>query len=197
MNLRKKMMGLGIAALVAGTLGAQDTQRWSVGLGYLLPLDSTKDITNATGLDSKPSLNVDFGFATKLAATDVPVRISLGLNNLPGKENVAGEKRSLMGIYLGADLFFSTGIDKLHLVTGVSINKWRMKYDAGSVSESESVDGLKFGGRIGLDYQVNPRLSLNVSLNAVELGLVRTGMTPSNRDGWNPSWIQVGGRFHF
>lgn len=190
MNLKNALMGLGLAATMAGTLGAQDLKHWSVGMGYLRPLDSTRTWNNSHGLGA--NLNVDFGYTTMLASTDVPVRISLGFNNLPGDETSTDEKLSFRGMYLGADLYIKTGVENLSLVTGLSLNKWRASYDAPGISESESVKGVKFGGRLGVDYQLTPRFSLNVFLTAVELGTDSTAT-----QGVNPSWIQVGGRFHF
>lgn len=195
MNLKNKLMGLGLAALVAGSLGAQDVNRWSVGMGYLIPLDSTKTITDPDGMTE--SLNLDFGYTAMLASTDVPVRISLGINNLPGSTTETLEKRSLFGMYLGADIYIKTGIENLSLVTGINLNKWRLKYKAPGIDEDESVEGVKFGGRLGLDYRINARFSVNLSVNATELGVDRVGMAEFGNQGWNPSWVQVGGRFHF
>ena len=129
------------------------------------------------------------------------------------------EKNSLVGYQLGADIFTNTGIEGLRIQTGITFNKWQFKrkatfadatpyvtgYTAGGApivgsmaagtvhyDESGSVDGIEFGGRIGLDYRMNDSWSANLTFQIVELGKDYYGSR-----GLNPAWLQVGARFHF
>jgi len=190
MNLKTKMMGLGLAALAASSLGAQDAKTWSVGLNYALATDALKGVTNASGAFG--GVTADFGWNGKLASSDVPIRISLGVNNLPGKADADGLKISLLGYYLGGEIFINTGVKNLRLTTGLTLNKWKAKAQAPGFSETENVKGVKFGARMGLDYQFTPNWSANVTYAVSELGL-NADMT----QGLNPAWVMLGAKYHF
>jgi hypothetical protein len=235
MNLKNRMMGLGVAMLaVAGSLGAQDVQRWDVGAGLVLGTDNLKEITNKSGFSGGA---VDVGFNGLLAGTTIPFRISLGGNFFPGQEVVRHDpyedgrytqplhqvdqnvKGSLSGYQLAGDLFINTGYQGLRIVSGLSVNKWKLKRSAtfaqaadtwsvvagawhqnvgaiaaGTVNydESISVKGYKLGGRFGLEYTVNKNWSVNALLQYTELG-----MDHYETKGINPSWLQFGAKYHF
>ncbi len=191
MNLKTKMMGLGLAALVASTLSAQDAKRWSVGLNYVVATDALKSVTNTSGAFG--GMTADFGWTGKLASSDVPIRLSLGVNYLPGEANTPEEvKVSLVGYYLASDIYINTGVKDLRLTTGLSLNKWRGKAEVLGFSESESVKGVKFGARLGLDYQISENWSANLTYAVSELGL-----NADSTKGLNPAWVMLGAKFHF
>jgi hypothetical protein len=123
--------------------------------------------------------------------TTVPLRLSLGINDFPGKDN-AGVKQSLMGIQAAGDIFIETGVQHLSILTGVSINKWNEKISPEPAGYSASVKGIKFGARFGFEYQVNQNWSVNTMLQVVELGV-----NANSTKGYNPSWVQIGAKYHF
>ena len=186
MNVRNSLMGLGVAAIaISSPLAAQEGPRWDAGLSLVMPLDALTSLTNNHGLGG--GFIPEIGFNGKLVGTTVPFRVTFGINDLPGKDN-DGTKTSLMGYQLAGDLFTDTGWNKLSLVTGLSINRWQMKVD----STTSTVKGIKLGGRIGLEYRMSKACSADLLLQAVELGTDPQGITA-----YNPSWLQVGVKYHW
>jgi len=186
MNMRKSLMGLGVLALAfSASLAAQEGPRWDAGLGLVMPLDALTLLTNNKGLGA--GFIPEIGFNGKLVGTTVPFRATFSINDLPGKDD-NGTKTSLMGYQLAGDLFTATGWNKLSLVTGISINRWQMKVD----STSSTVKGIKLGGRIGVEYRMSRACSADLLLQAIELGTDPQGITS-----YNPSWLQVGVKYHF
>ncbi len=199
MNLRTAMMGLGVAALQVLPASAQEMRHWSASLNYVIPTDNLKEITNAQ--DKYAGLNMDFGYMGHLGATNVPLRTSLGINYLPGRTHDWGGKASLTGYYLATDVYVNSGLKNLQFITGISLNKWRASVELpGVIDESQSVPGIKFGGRIGFAYQMTPALSLDGVLQVVELGhdlFMMDPMPSAGAKGLNPSWFQLGVRYSF
>lgn len=189
MNMKRILTVGALGFGMALGLQAQDAKPFAAGVSIVTPLDSLKTVTNASGFGG---VTADFSYTGMLANSGVPFRASLGIALLPGKEE-AGLKVSLLNYQLAGDILTKLGgNENLHLVTGISVNKWRATAEAGGISESENIKGLKFGGRLGLDYRINQQWSANVMLQAIELGA-----EPNGYFGVNPSWIQVGAKFHF
>jgi hypothetical protein len=190
MNMRTKLMVVALATLpFTGSLAAQEAKPFDAGLSWSLATDNLKEITNTSGAFA--GFNLDIGYNTKLAGTSVPLRLSFGVNDFPGKDN-AGEKRSLLGYQLAGDIFVNSGLKDLSFVTGLSINKWTSKISPEPVGYSSNVKGIKFGLRLGAEYQINPNWSAAALLQVVELG---TDLNATK--GFNPSWVQLGVKYHF
>jgi len=199
MNFRTAMMGLGVAALQVLPASAQEMRHWSASLNYVIPTENLKEITNAQ--DKYAGLNFDFGYMGHLGATSVPLRTSLGINYMPGREREGGAKASLTGYYLATDVYVNSGIKNLQFLTGISLNKWRASVEVpGIIDESRTIPGIKFGGRIGFAYQMTPALSLDGILQVVELGhdqFMEDPMPTAGGKGINPAWFQLGVRYSF
>lgn len=189
MNLKNVLMGMGLAAVVCGSsLSAQEFRGFDAGL----------NLTYASGMNLKNQFTkqdlgfvVEGGYTGRLAATDVPFRLGLSINEFPGKsENDL--KVSLMGFQVSGDLFVNTGFENLRLVTGISLNKWRSKAEAAGISETVTAKGVKFGGRMGLDYVIGNHWSASVMLQVVEYGTDKLQTVPLN-----PSWLQFGAHYRF
>jgi hypothetical protein len=187
MRIRNYAVAFGMALLMPLAAQGQEIKRFDVSGGAVFALDTLKTVTNKTF----SGIHLDAGFNGNLAATTIPFRASLGVNLLPGSEK-DGLKVSLTGFQLNGDIFVKTGVDKLRLVSGISLNKWRAKAEAAGVSETETIKGIKFGGRLGLDYGINSNLSCGLMLQVVELG-TDAGATR----GINPSWVELGVRYSF
>ena len=182
-----RILALGTALACSG-LGAQEAQKtWTAGASFTVALDSLREVTHNTN-----GFVEDFGYNGHLGNTDVPFRASLGYQYLPGKED-SGLKQSLTSFQLAGDIFIPSGFKDLQFITGLSINKYKVKAEAAGLgSDTESVKGPKFGARVGLEYQFNPAWSGQLLLQMTELGTDAAATT-----GINPSWIQAGVKFHF
>jgi hypothetical protein len=197
MNLKTKLMGLGLVAMAsAGILGAQETG-WQAGgaLSYASGMDLKRHFTN-----QDIGFILEGGYVGKLAASTVPFRTNLSFNFFPGK-TTNGSKIDLNGMQLAGDLFISTPMEKLRIITGLSLNKWSMKVTTPAENYTNSVKGLKFGGRIGFDYAFSKHVTGEVIFQAVELGsdmdYQKTPDYPNGTYGINPSWLQFGVKYHF
>lgn len=190
MKTISKLMAFALATFpLAGTLAAQDAKRFDASLSWALATDNLKEITNASGAFG--GFNADIGYNGKLIGTTVPLRLSLGVNDFPGKDR-EGVKQSLLGIQVAGDIFIDTGLKDLSIVTGVSLNKWTKDVSPKPADYSSDVKGIKFGVRFGLDYRLNPNWSMHTLLQVVEVGTDATG-TKGN----NASWVQIGAAYHF
>ena len=190
MNMRTKLMALALAAFpLTGNLAAEDAKRFDAGIAWSLATDNLRELTKSSGASG--GYNLDFGYNGKLAGTTVPTRISLGLNNFPG-DSVNNVKTSLLGYQLAADLFIESGMKNLSFVSGVSINKWTKKVDPAPTGYDSAVKGTKFGARLGLEYQASASWSMSAMLQVVELGT-----DAKATKGYNPSWVQLGAKYHF
>lgn len=131
-------------------------------------------------------------------------------------------RNSLQGLQLSGDLYTEVpGVAGLYLVTGGSLNRWiedqtltwantdgvlvwaglddkrnviSRKPEVGEVAyrHKGAIPGLKLGVRAGLEYAVQRRLVASVLFQVAELGTTPLGTRPLN-----PSWVQVGARWHF
>jgi hypothetical protein len=198
MNLKTKLMGLGLAVIaMAVPATAQDSGFYVGGSFSYASGMSLKDTITKSDL----GFVVDGGYVGKLASTDVPVRTSLSYLDFPGKKD-AGMKASLTGIELATDIFIKTPVDKLRLISGICLTKWSLKVDSDDLgSFTNSVKGIKFGGRIGADYAITPKLSAEMLLQVVELGTDQDFTRQPNGlngiVGINPVWLQIGVKYHF
>lgn len=190
MKTFSKLMAFALATLpFTGTLAAQDAKRFDASLSWSLATDNLKEITNASGAFG--GFNADIGYNGKLIGTTVPLRLSLGINDFPGKDR-DGVKQSLLGIQASGDIFIDTGIKDLSIITGVSLNKWTKNVSPKPADYSSDVKGIKFGVRFGFNYRLNPSWSMHALLQAVEVGTDALA-TKGN----NASWVQVGASYHF
>jgi len=189
MTMRTPLRFLALAAALAGTsLLAQQAQKpWTAGGALTFALDGLKEVTH-----NNNGLVLDFGYNGHLGATAIPFRASLGYQYLPGKED-GGLKQSLTSFQLAGDIFIETPWKDLQFITGLSINRYKVKAEAtGFGSTTDTVKGPKFGARLGLEYQFNSAWSGQLLLQMTELGTDAAATT-----GVNPSWIQAGVKFHF
>ena len=187
MRLRNHAFAIGMALLAPLSLQGQEVQRFDVGGSAVWAFDGLKSVTN----NSFAGYHLEAGYNGKLAATDLPFRTSFGIHIFPGADKV-GTKTSLTGYQINGDIFTKTGIDKVRLVSGISLNRWKVKEEAAGLSTNTSVKGIKFGGRLGLDYTASAHVSCSLMIQLVELG-VDAGSTK----GINPSWLEFGVRYRF
>jgi len=188
MNLKNALMGMGLVAAVSGSsLSAQEFRGFDAGLNLTYATGALKDQFTKRNL----GFIVEGGYTGRLAATDVPFRTGLAINYFPGSDE-GGVKASLMGYQLSGDIFINSGYENLRLVTGISVNKWQTKVEAAGLSTSETVKGVKLGGRMGLDYAINNHLSASVMLQVVEYGT-----DALQTKSLNPCWLQFGAHYRF
>lgn len=179
------------AAMLAGgfQLCAQSPTPFDAGISLVLPLDTLKAVTHASGLGGA---TFEAGYNSTLGKTTVPCRVSLSINDLPGKET-AYATSSLLGFQAAGDVMipFAPG-SRLSAVAGLSLNGWRWNYQDAGQHATNSMKGAKFGARFGFDYQASDRITASLMLQMVELGIDANATR-----GYNPSWIQAGARYRF
>lgn len=190
MTMRTPLRILALGALLAGTgLMAQEADKsWTAGASLTAALDGLKDLTHKTN-----GFVVDFGYNGHLGATTVPFRASFGYQNFPGGAiEGSGVKQSITSIQLAGDIFIATPWKNVQFITGLSLNKYKVKTETPTLSDTQSVKGPKFGARLGVEYQFNASWSAQALVQMTELGTDAAGTI-----GVNPSWIQAGVKFHF
>jgi hypothetical protein len=168
-------------ALVLGAqLSAQETTRWDVGGALLMGLDGLKSVTG-----NSQGTNLQAGFNGHIANSDVPFRASLQVYTMPWNGNDPANT-GLRDVQLAGDIFTQTPFPRLRLLAGLSLNKW---YRGESKT---SVKGIKFGGRLGVDYELASHWTAEFTVQAAELGTDAYATK-----GLNPSWAQLGVRYRF
>jgi len=195
-----------LVVLLALPLAAQG---FSVSGSLIQGLDSLKKATNAT-----LAYGAGVDYDTHFYGTDVPVRAGLAFASMPGKENF-GLKTSLTLAQVHGDLFVKTPCPGLRALVGLSLNTYSMSR-TGTENADDALDidhhfpigdakGVKFGFRLGLEYQLTPKWALELLLQQTELAgkdlsgdvkapdgteLVRQGPI-------NPAWLQLGVTYRF
>ena len=215
---------LGTILVLGASLDAQDTKRWSFSASAGLSADGLDAVTNSgTEWWNFGAFNFDFGYTGKIAGSDVPFRASIGINHCPMGSNTRNHrvvnpetgqhiplypKRGLLGYQLAGDMFFdSIIVDGLQFLVGGSLNHWSMtEKQADGSTETHNISGVKFGGRIGLEYTINEKFAFQAIFQLIELGTNRSHIddptapgytrTTGNRT-WNPSWLQFGVKYSF
>ncbi len=186
---RHHLVGLAALALAGGSaLYAQTPSKLDAGFSAVLPLETLKTITHATGLGG---FTAELGYSSQIPNTTIPFRLSASVNNLPGKQ-VDYVKNSLLGFQGAADVISQTGIANITMIAGFSVNTWRVDYQDATVHTRTTMKGAKLGARFGFDYLVNARFTASLMLQIVELGT-----DPQAIRGYNPSWLQAGARYRF
>ncbi len=199
MNSKLKTLWIAAAATLVAlpSLRAEDVQGMFVGGAVTVANDSLKKVTGKTY-----GVNLNIGLDRTIADTNIGFRPAFGVTWLPGKVVADGSKTSLTNLQISTDLIVPTGIDRLHLVTGISLNLWRYLASpaTGTGENPWGLDGskapnkLKFGFRGGLDVKITEKWTAEVLLQMVEFG------SPTADVNWkniNPTWIQAGVKYHF
>lgn len=207
MRMNRVLTFLAVSGVV--TLAAQDVKPFSVGGAILSGTNDLKKVTN-----SGQGFSVHASYDTTFPNSDIPARISLGYHMLPGKETAAGLKTSLSNLQLAGDIHLRMPVENLSVTVGLSLNKYSATYDGTEKLDPtgkfyvaafpiDTTKGMKFGGRFGLDYTFSPNLSSYVMLQLTELGNSsrklgqNSGSYAQAVGPVNPSWVQVGVRYHF
>jgi hypothetical protein len=210
MNKNLKPICLGFAAVLmsASLLQAEEAQEMAIGGGITIANDSLKKVTHN-------SLGLNFNVSTQMpiAASNVKFRPGLGLSILPGKWGVDNDidnglitqsKTQLINIQATFDVMVPlpvAGIENLTVITGLSVNNWR--YNGATrdgnphpygLQGSAAPGSVKVGLRVGADYRINKQWSSELLLQVVEFG---SGNTEVHYHNFNPSWLQLGVKYHF
>lgn len=185
---RTRFMSLATALLGAASLQAQAPSPWDVGASLVLPLDGLKKVTHAGAFGG---FIAEVGYHGLVNGTKLPFRASGSVNVLPGRQE-GSVKSSLLGYQIAGDVFAPTGLDRLQLVVGLSLNRWTWDYQDPTGHTKSTMKGPKFGARLGFDWWMNKHLTATVLLQQTELGT-------DNRSSraYNPSWLQVGATYRF
>lgn len=203
-----KPICLGFAAVLmsASLLQAEEAQNMAIGGGITIANDSLKKVTHNT-----PGLNFNISTQVPVASSKVMFRPGLGLSVFAGKwgtnEDVDNgltteSKTQLVNVQATFDLMIPTGaVDNLTLITGISINQWRYSGQVRGghphpfdLEGSKAPDDVKLGFRAGLDYRFNKQWSGEFLLQLVEFG---SKNTEEHYHNFNPTWLQVGVKYHF
>ena len=217
-SMKKICLGAAAVLLLAPSLQAGDNKAF-LGGGLTFANDSLRKVTN-----NSLGMNLNIGWDYTLADTNTTFRMGLGLTILSGKEgnytyvydpnNTAVpvttiSKTTLYNVQGTVDLLIGTPWEKVKIVTGLSVNQWRYqaasRFASGSgdilptphpydLQGSKAPGDLKVGFRIGADFQVNKAWSAEAILQMVELGGTNS---ESRLNSINPTWIQVGVKYHF
>lgn len=179
------------AAVSAGgfLLCAQTPTPFDAGLALVLPQATLKSVTHASTVGG---VTFEAGYTTTLGRSAVPCRVSVSLNDLPGKE-VEYVKSSLLGYQAAADVLIPVvPASRLSVLTGLSLNRWHWDYQDATHRDSNYMKGAKFGARFGFEYHASDRVTASLVLQMVELGTDEYATR-----GFNPSWLQAGARYRF
>lgn len=180
-------------------LSAQSTS-FSAGGALILGLDSYKKVVN-----NNTGLLVNGAWDTTVLKTDIPARLSLGYGLMPGKAT-NGLTTSLKLIQFSGDILIETSVEGLRAVVGLSLNKYDASFK-GTESQSafdtahhfpfHDVAGIKGGLRLGLEYNLTPRVTCEALLQATELAGRQRNDQLIREGGINPGWLQFGARYKF
>ena len=208
MRIFNSALALG-ALLVAGPLMAQSAGNgFSVSADYIRGLDDLKKATN-----SITGFTLGAGYQNFIFNSEIPFRVSLNYQVLPGKSTDQDLKTSLKSVQVAGDIFVDTPVQHLRFVAGLSLQKYSVDNTGsirdvdGALVKSFPVDtgkGIKFGARLGFEYRFNRSWSGEVLYQLTELGstptVVGAEADPAQglgHGGINPAWVQLGARFHF
>lgn len=201
--MRSILSSLFLVLLAAGPSLMAQTTPFDVQGALVLANDDLKKVTHTSALGG---LTLGAGYNMQAFGSQIPLRLSLNTSLLPGKA-YGTIKTSLSLLQMAADVHVATPLDKLSATVGLSLNKYSVR-NTGTPSDpisdvgNSSViynrydwavatgKGLKFGARLGLDYRISPAFSAVALLQMTELGNGSYGPV-------NPSWIELGARWHF
>ncbi|MBS1766943.1 MAG: outer membrane beta-barrel protein [Acidobacteria bacterium] len=222
MNLKFAGILSGVAMLAAPLSAQEKPITFNVGAAYMSTFDDIQNVTHKSS-----GYQISLGMTTHLLGTDVPFRATLSDNVLPGSTHgITNLKSSLNGVQLAGDVLIASGVNNLSFVTGLSINKWSLsnkgtepvnewlpqdpgagapppgtqdyQYHADNYFVLKSDKGIKFGARLGLEYQFNQHWSSDLMFQIIELGTgAKNADGTSIVGGVNASWAQIGVKFHF
>jgi len=193
-TLRNSLLGLVVLPLAAQGTG------FSVGGGLLLGNDSLKKATNAT---TGFHLGADYG--AHVLGTQVPVRFGVTFASMPGSD-VNGLKTSLTLAQAHGDVFIETPSPRWNVLAGLSLNSYSMSRSGTESTDEADVDhhfpvrdvkGLKMGLRLGVTCALSERWSAELVFQQTELAGKDLQDPLVRRGGINPSWFELGLRWHF
>lgn len=190
----KNLIRTSLLGLLALPLAAQST---SIGGGLIVALDGLKKATNNT-----TAFQLNAGYETKVPGTEIPTRATLTGAIMPGSEE-DGLKTSLQMLMLSSDILIETPVQGLRGVAGLSASVWKQKLSGaeptatGKTFPMESVNGVKLGFRLGLEYAFTKNVSGEFLFQQTELSGKNTTTTLVRRAGVNPAWFQLGVRYTF
>ena len=206
MHTKSHFIGLLGGILLAAPLAGQQARPLSAHLAAFVGTEDQKKATHSTS-----GFGLGFAWEGVIPVSAVPFRLGLGYNYLPGKEEM-GLKTSLGAVQFTLDTFVSTPIQGLRMVIGLSLNNYHVQNSGtpplntvGNPVAYWSIDeskGLKAGGRLGAEWRFSDRFSAELLCQVTELGttprvLQETANQALALGPVNPSWLQVGIRYHF
>lgn len=188
---------------MAAPLIAGDNTGISVSASVVSGMDALKSVTN-----NRSGFTLGLAYE-HMTAIEVPVRFELSSIYLPGRDR-QGLKTSLNSVQLASEVFIKTPVEGLRFLTGLTLNRYSVS-NSGETRDAQgnlvkafpvdSVKGIKLGGRLGMEYALNERVSLNCIFQLTELGATAPEVASEEpsvaKGGSNPSWIQIGMRYRF
>lgn len=190
--LRVFLLGLGAASIASANSADFDGGVFAT---YASGMSMKNHVTQAN-----LGAGIEFGYRSLENRVQVPCRVGLSVASFPGK-SVNGVKNSLTHAQIAGDVFIASPFENTKLVIGGTFNHWRVSAKGPGYDISGGVKGIKFGGRIGVETQVSEKISLNLLWQVTELGTTRElepqGKMTNAIVQVNPSWLQVGVRYHF
>jgi hypothetical protein len=216
------MAGMGIQAFAEQPL----RKGWQLGAAIGVANEDLNKWTNEpAGVYLEGSYQIPF------PVSGVFARFGLGAGLFPGRVGgmesygaTNGEtwKISLKNIQVNIDILYPVRSSSFSIVFGLSLNTWQTDasganpFDLAQENHAAGTVGNafgKYGYRLGLEYALNPKVSVIAMFQATELGLDREFVSqeyfdklPDDNDlklpdrgifPVNPSWIQVGVRVKF
>lgn len=174
------------AGLLAVPAAAQEQAK-----GLTLGLSYIGDVQNGGS-----GLGVDLAYTLVPSRLELPVRFGVGVNGFFTTCDATTDAK-LSNDQAYVDLFFTKPGSALAFYGGLSVNQWQVSANG----RSSTVSGLKLGLRAGMEYRFASAASLSVGYQVAEAGtsseLLPNGPKDTGARGLNPSWLQVGVRFHF
>lgn len=193
-TLRSSLLGLMALPLAAQGAG------FSLEGGLLVGTDSLKKATNAS---LGYHLGADYG--AHVPDTQVPVRFGVTFASMPGSGR-NGLTTSLTLAQAHGDVFIDTPSPAWKALLGLSLNRYSMSRSGTESTVEGDVDhhfpvrdvkGLKMGLRLGVSRAFSARWSAELLFQQTELAGKDLEDPLIRRGGINPSWFEVGVRWHF
>lgn len=219
---RKTLLAvLALAAIGSPGLRAEDlTGPWYTGLDLNIGSKSISgDMPGAKGF----TIHGGRTFWTGFAGTGY--RLTAEFGTLSDTSQLTNRDVKYTQAQLGGELIVNTPLPKLKFVLGVNVNKLKVSSDYDSYTSttdnlvhpagntSHTINGLKLGGKLGLEYFVDRHWSARCFYQVVEAGTSSEHVTMDNPLWTNggsvgryqdqgkysitPGWLQVGVSYHF
>jgi len=173
----------------SASLIAEDWHKEYIAFGFNFAHGHAHDLTQKTwgGLSD---FSGEFGIQFKHPQSNVSIRPNFGMVKMSGDDPTEANTSTynLMGIYVGADLVYSpVKVLPLTITAGPSFHTWNVDRRAVAGDPSQGDKGMKFGWRLGVGYDINPKYRVELTYTFTEWRTITSDKSTQWVPGFNPS----------